>query len=241
MTVQEIVTRVRAAIDELMPNASQLFGQDSDEGNLTSIIVDKIGDALLYILENAPLYMLDNSVFDTVTEMPQATPGSTPILSEGVTYVNITKDIMSRWHVTLPNDLIRIVEARLSSWSHFPVPIPDTSQVALMQDDQYARGTWDRPVNVLTTSADGEKELMMCSAKSSNDTLVFVYIKKPSTTSYSTSDMTANVAVPLRLEAALVYHIAALAMVAFKEDATGLFQIADRYMNINTGKEADNA
>ena len=64
MTVQEIVTRVRAAIDELMQNDSQFLRQSTDEANLTSVIVDKIGYALQHLLEIAPLDKLDSDVYE---------------------------------------------------------------------------------------------------------------------------------------------------------------------------------
>ena len=64
MTVQEIVTRVRAAIDELMENDSDFLSESTDEMNLTRVIVDKIGYALQHIIENAPLDKLDDSVFE---------------------------------------------------------------------------------------------------------------------------------------------------------------------------------
>ena len=66
MTIQEIVTRVRAAIDELMENDSEFLRQSTDEMNLTRVIIDKIGYALQHILENAPLDKLGDDVFEQV-------------------------------------------------------------------------------------------------------------------------------------------------------------------------------
>ena len=217
MTVQEIVTRVRSAIDELMENDSQFLRQSTDEANLTRVIIDKIGYALQHILETAPLDKLDSDVFDTLTP------------EELSSNFSIDAELVGR--VKLPKDLLRIIEARLSSWSHFPIPEPDTSQVYLMQQDKYARGSWDRPANILTYIG-ADKTLEMYCAKTTSDTLNFVFIRKPDTSIIDTDHMSEEVDVPAALEASLIYQIAGLSMVAFREDvAASLFTIAARYLD----------
>lgn len=213
MTVQEIVTRVRSAIDELMENDSEFLRQSNDEANLTRIIVDKIGYALQHIFENAPLDKLDYSVYSTLS-------------SGEASRFSIDSELVGR--LRLPTDTLRIIEARLSSWSHFPIPEPSSSQVYLMQQDTYARGSWDKPVNILTFDG-ADRVLEMYCAKQQSDTLKFVLIRKPGT--YSIDSLSTNVTVPAALEASLIYQVAGLSMLAFREDvAASLFQIADRYM-----------
>lgn len=213
MQVQEIVTRVRAAIDELMENDSQFLRQSTDEMNLTRVIVDKIRYGLQYVIEHAPLDRLDDSLIEELSS------------SELQSNFSIDSNLVGR--LKLPTGLLRIVTARLSSWSLFPIPEPDTSQVYLMQADTYARGSWDRPVNIITAGT-----LEMYCAKTNQDRLIFKFIRRPST-DYSADNMSANVNVPSVLEAALVYQVAGLSMVAFREDvAATLFAIAARYMGI---------
>lgn len=217
MTVQEIVTRVRAAIDELMENDSQFLRQSTDEMNLTRVIVDKIGYALQHIIENAPMDKLDESVFE--------------VYSAAEIAINFNIDANLVGHLKLPTDLLRIIEARLSSWSHFPIPESDTSQVYLMQQDTYARGSWDRPVNILTYNGK-QRMLEMYCARTAQDTLNFVFIRKPAADSYSADNPSATVDCPTGLEASLIYQIAGLSMVAFREDvAATLFGIAARYLD----------
>lgn len=223
MTVGEIVTRVRAAIDELMENDSQFLRQSTDETNLTRVIVDKIGYALQHIMENAPLDKLDDDVFEELTA------------AELASRFSIDAELVGR--VKLPTDLLRIIEARLSSWSHFPIPDSDTSQVYLMQQDTYARGSWDRPVNILTYNGK-QRMLEMYCARTQQDTLNFVFIRKPAASGYSADDLQAEVKVPSQLQASLIYQIAGLSMVAFREDvAASLFAIAARYLDPEGGKE----
>lgn len=225
MTVGEIVTRVRAAIDELTANDSDFLRESSDEKNLTSVIVDKIGYALQHILENAPLDRLDDDAFETLTQEELARD------------FTIGDDLMGK--LKLPKDILRIIEARLSSWSHFPIPEKDTSQAYLMQQDTYARGSWDRPVNILTYDGK-DRVLEMYCAKAKTDTLRFVFIRKPDLSDIDTSDMETDVSVPASLQASLIYQIAGLSMVAFREDlARSLFEIAERYLDPEKGEKGE--
>ena len=222
MKVSEIVSRVRAAIDELMVNDSGFLAQSSDEKNLDDIIKSKISDALYFVVEQAPLEKLTDSMLDTMSAEEIASKFSIDASTMVAT-------------LELPTDALRIVEARLSSWTQFPKPESDTSQVYLMQSDPYAKGSWDRPVNIQTYES-AKKVLKMYSAKTSADTLVFVYIKKPSVT--DTSDNT-DISIPSKLESALIYEVAGLTMVAFRDQvARDLLTIADRYIGIDNKESA---
>lgn len=217
MLVSEIVKRVRSAIDERMVNDSQFLSDSEDEKNLTQIIKDSIGYALQHVIENAPLDRLDGSMFETLT--PTQIGQSFSIDAEFV------------GRLTLPDGLLRIVDARLSSWSLFPIPEPNTSQAYLMQQDKYARGSWDRPVNIL----NGRTLEMYCAKPdtedptTTTDTLIFVFIRKPDVV-IDAQHQDPNVTVPARLEASLIYQIAGLAMLAFKEEiAASFFALAQKY------------
>lgn len=216
MKVKEIVSRVRSAIDELMENDSDFLLESKDEKNLTKVIVDKIGYALQFVIENAPLEKLDSSVFEALT----------PTEAQGFS-IDATTLIAK---LKLPTDLLRIIDARLSSWYHFPRPLPDTSQEALMQQDEYARGSWDRPVNILTYDGTDRYLTMYC-AKTSADTIKFTFIRKPDVDQYDEEDMEEDVSVPTLLESSLIYQVAGMTMTAFREDiAASLFAIAQKYL-----------
>ena len=102
-----------------------------------------------------------------------------------------------------------------------------------MQQDQYAKGSYDRPVNIITYY-DGVRYLEMYCAKQSSDTLNFAYVAKPTVPAIDTSSPTSmaqDIDVPSQLDAAFIYQVAGLTMVAFREDiASSLFTIAQRYM-----------
>lgn len=220
MQVQDIVKRVRSAIDEVMANDSEFLNESSDEQNLTDIIKDKIAYALTYVLENATDDKLGDDSFSALTS--EETSGAT-----------VTADQMVK--VKLPSDVIRVVSARLSSWSQSPVPVSESSQEYLMQQDSYACGSWDRPV-VAIAYHGAYRYLELYSAKTNSDNIEASVIRKP--TIGDTSVGTTNISVPTRLEGAFIYQIAGLTMVAFREQvATTLFKIAREYM----GRGGENA
>ena len=97
-----------------------------------------------------------------------------------------------------------------------------------MQQDPYARGSWDRPVSAIRYKG-WIRYLELYSARDASDTPEVSYIAKP--TIGDTSNPTTQVGVPSRLEAAFIYQIAALSMVAFREQvAQQLFVIAQNYL-----------
>lgn len=217
MIFSELVTRVREAIDEAMANDSQFLSQSTDEANLTRIIKSNVGAALLYVVDNAPIDKFDTSDIQSVS------------------LVTINNENVGT--VVIPDGVLKILDARLSSWPYYPAPVDDTSQVALMQQDQYARGSWDRPINVLTYNAEKKRVLKMYSAKEASDTLIFLYISRPVDIGTSFPD-SSTIPVPKRLQEALVYQTAALTMTAFREEiAATLFAIAARYLSIEPTKE----
>lgn len=225
LTVGTIVSQVRSAIDEVMQNDSDFLRESNDELNLTDIIISKIGFALQHVVENAPVEKLDSDAFETLSS-EEASGFSV----DGTSLVGKLK---------IPTDLLRIIDARLSSWTRFPIPVTDMSQVALMQQDEYARGSYDRPVNILTYEGT-DRYLMMYCAKTASDTLNFTFIRKPKADEYSADNPNKEVKVPSLLEASLIYQIAGLTMVAFKEEvAASLFAIAQRYLDPEQQRNTD--
>lgn len=221
MTVSEIVKRVRSAIDEVVTNDASFQVDDAflinsvDEQNLTTIILDKIGYALTWALQNAPQDKLEGTTVATWTAAQTVSVGEFAIGADLVATVK------------LPSDILRLVNVRLSSWKLSPVPILEQSPEYLMQQDQYARGSWDRPVVVMTHQGSN-RVLELYSAKTTSDTLQISFVKKPdlSYEAYLANPNT-TVAIPTGLEGAVIYEIAGLAMVSFREEvANSLLTLA---------------
>ncbi len=213
MQVKEIVARVRSAIDEVMENDSDFLAESSDEQNLTSIIIDKIPYALTYIVENAPDDKLDGGALDSLTT--DELDGLAIAAGQPV-------------KVKLPENVIRVVSARLSSWSQSPVPVSESSQEYLMQQDEYARGSWDRPVSAIAYHGK-DRYIELYSARADSDNVVISIVRKPTATDIS--DPETEIGIPVRLEAAYIYQISGLVMVAFREQVSEtLFRIAQQYL-----------
>lgn len=213
MRLEEIETRVRGVIDELAANDSGFINESMDERNVTAVIRTNIPYALTYLLENAPVEKLDE----------------TGISGEG-SYVAGTFSIDANMmgQARLPDNVLRIVSARLSSWKQSPVPVNEQSEEYLMQGDEYARGTWDRPVTAVV-HRQGSRWIELYSARTANDTLILLVYKKPDLSNMEQE----GVGVPQALEGAFIYHLAGLVLTAFRDEHAGnLFAIAKDYAGI---------
>lgn len=207
MNVSEIVYKVKAAIGEVVdleyPKALESVNAD----NLLHIIVDKISYAFEWVIQNAPISLLEGSL---TTQLDSR--------------LAVRKDDGSV-EVVLPDDVLRIISARLSSWVYTPPVSDEHSEVAMQQRYPTTRGTYDAPACVLF-SEDGKQILRMFSAETKSDKAYISLIRKPSTMSVDMSDGTKEVNVPSRVEASFIYYIAALTMQAMGENAQSFFEIA---------------
>lgn len=218
MKVSEIVYRVKAAIDELPNSGESSVVGDEAYDNLTSIIKDKIPYALEWVLTNAPQTKIDSSM---VTSFEGAESGGQLEMTFGVDHMVTVK---------LPDNLLRILSARLSSWYYSPVPVSEFSETALLQQNRVAKGCPDMPVTVLCTE-DRNKVLKMYTAESTKDKLYVEMICKPETTA---ADDTADIAVPTKALKSFIYYIAYLTLLAFRDASAGNFLAeASRELSIN--------
>jgi len=221
MQVSAIVTKVRAAIDELMANGTQFLGASDDAQNLVDVIKDKIPYALEWVLVNAPVELLDVA---GVTGADTFVSGTFSVDSD--TLVATAK---------LSDDVLRVVSARLSSWKYSPVPVTEHSVEYLMQSDETARGCWDRPVTAIVhrivTSGDtavSGRWLELYCAKTTSDTLSVLAYKKPDLSSMTDST---DIAISSALEGAFIYHIAGLTLLAFRDAAAkDMLEVARSYL-----------
>lgn len=248
MTEQKIIERVRAAIDALL-NASGTGVTVTDaHANLDAIIKDKIPYALMYVLQNAPQDLLDEAAAQMKAE---------DIKEEGVDEEGhpIDADLFKKkgyWSLRMPEGTLRILSARLSTWMRAPEPVDESSVTALMQLDRWARGSWDRPVVVIRKT--GTRFWLDFYAPKGTETKSDIYVtivKNPlqaSTTGDTETgtglpskpeifdeiqNFSTDIAIPLKLEAAFIYQIAALTCTALREDiSSALFTISNRYLGI---------
>lgn len=211
MTTSEILTRVKAAIDELEDvtsvNISETGEEDGTGATLDTLIIDKIPYALSWVLENAPASLLDD---DCLT---QYTGGS---VTAGTTLrMEIDENLIAT--VELPDDMLRLVAARLSSWLYTPMPVSQFSEIAMMQMFDTSMGCPTKPVSVLLMDT-GKKILKMFTADTENDTLSIAIIKKPDL-SLTGDEATDSVTIPDKLLRSFIYYIAGLVLLSLRDGA----------------------
>jgi len=194
LTIEEILFRVRAKFDEVGINDADFQDQDKDDSEMDQIIIDKIIPSLRYILMNCALEFLD---------------GSLSYITEDF---SVDSDLVG--HLDSPDNVIRIVNAKLSSWTRSCKNyITEDSDIYAMQSDKYACGTYERPVLALVSKSTG-REFQFFHAKTTGDTLsVFCCVLEP--TIEDDGKGLKIVSVPEKLVDAFIYFTAALSMQAY--------------------------
>lgn len=205
LSIADIVQKVRAKYDEIALNESGMIGE-ADDSDFDVIVKSCISDAYRFVVNSADLSMLEGK---------QLTGG------------NMTIDSNLVGHVALPDDFLRGLTFRLSSWqsSASDIITEDTPEYR-MQSDPYACGTYQHPVAAIVHTSSG-RELELYKAKASNDTLKsFVYM--PAWDSSSES-----VDIPDQVADAFIYYVAGLTATTFREDvANDFFKVARGLLGI---------
>lgn len=198
-TIQQIVDEVRIKYDEISSNESDMIGT-TDDSDMDTIIKSCISEAYRFVTVNADLSMLEGKQLEEAD-------------------LSIDDDLVG--HIRLPEDFLRGITFRLSSWNSSASDIitEDTPEYR-MQSDPYACGTWQHPVAALVHTASG-RELELYKARTKEDTLKsFVYIPN-----WEKSEESINI--PNQLTEAFIYYVAALTATTFREDvANDFFKVA---------------
>lgn len=204
-TIQDVIDKVRTKYDEIALNESDMM-DDADDADIDTVIRSCIADAYRFVINAADLSMLEG-------KQPESAA------------LTIGTDMIA--HVPLPDDFLRGITFRLSSWqSAASAIITEDTPEYRMQSDPYACGTWQHPVAALVHTATG-REVELYKAKASSDTLrSFVYA--PAWDASSTS-----VPVPDQLAEAFIYYVAGLTATSFREDvANDFFKVARSLIGI---------
>lgn len=195
LSIEDIVAKVRVKLDEIGLDESEMMDALEDNTNLDSVIKSCIAEAYRLINMSADISMLEGV--------------------QGTVSLSIDSNKVGR--VTLPDNFLRLVSVRLSSWiSSYSKLITENSPEYRMQSNEWVCGSPECPVAALVHRSEG-RVLELFKAASSSDTLSsFVYI--PSVTSDSES-----VDISDQLAESLIYYVAALTMVTFREDVANDF------------------
>lgn len=204
MTTDEIIRKVKAAIDELSNTGNELAG-DENEANINNVIADKIPYALSWVLKNAPQDMIDSSMITSYSG------------GAGEGKLKATFGINNVVTVELPDTFLRVLSAKLSSWMYSPAPVSEFSETALMQQGRTTMGCPDMPVSVLRVE-NGKNVLKMYTAETDEDEVSVQIVNQPASTSSAT-----DIGISGRIEKSFIYYIAYLTLLAFRDGSSQAF------------------
>jgi hypothetical protein len=194
MSADDIVSLVRTKIDEIGPNDSEMMSVDKDDSDFDSIIKAVIPDAYRLVILGADQNLLE---------------GTDDADKEGTDGLTIDTDCVGTKKV--PDDFLRFVSVRLSSWKcAVHSLISEDSEEYRMQSDKWTCGNADNPVAALVWR-NGKRYVEMYKAESVDDTLThFVYVQQP-------EEGATTFNVPSALREAIVWYTAGLALVAVRD------------------------
>lgn len=196
-SVEQIIEQVRIKYDEFGTDESEMI-VSPDNVDMDTIIASNIGAAYHFVMMGADLSMLEGQNLKVDDDS-----------------LEIDKDLVG--HIKLPDDFLRVVTVRLSSWKSSPANvITEGMPEYRMQSDPYACGTFQYPVMAIVNSVEG-RFLELYKARTQEDTLKsFVYVP-----SWSSGNNEVNI--PDMLSDAFIYYVAGLTATTFREDVANDF------------------
>lgn len=146
LTIADAIQIVRKNLDEVGLNDSQMFGENTDNAQLDSVITDTLPEAINSINRNAPTEMLEGlkEVFEVRTE-GSPSQNSELTISNQVGVFTISN-----------GDVLRLLFCKASDSEIVVSAIEEMSAIGRQQANQYVRGTFDKPV-LVRTQADHNK------------------------------------------------------------------------------------
>lgn len=215
LTIDGIVARVKVKIDEIAPNDAE-FLQEQDNVEMYTIIRESILEGLRFVCSNADPSMIDPDSVMTGENCPEG--------------MLVDSNLVG--HLTLPDNFLRLVYARFSSWVTYvtePVYWNQENEYAMLHNP-YTTGTWERPkVAIVKTPKPG---LELYSAKSLEDGWSVGIVSDRSI--FTGDDGEECVGVPEKLTDALVYYVAGLTLLTYKDShADSMFNQALVLAGIN--------
>ena len=207
LSITDIVNKVRTKYDEIALNESGMY-DGTDNSDFDTIVKSCISDAYRFVINSADLSMLEGKN-----------------LPESESKISIDSNLVA--HVKLPDDFLRGLTFRLSSWqsSASDIITEDTPEYR-MQSDPYACGTYQHPIAAIVHTSSG-RELELYKARETNETLKsFVYMP-------TWDESSGNVSIPDQVSDAFIYYVAGLTATTFSEDvANDFFKVAKSLLGL---------
>lgn len=201
LTFDEIVKKVRAKLDEIGMNESEMMDTDVDNVNVDTVIKSNIPEAYRFISLYADLAFLEGKIGTS-------------------TAITIGDDLVAK--VAVPSDYLRLVSVRLKSWnSSCTELIIESSPEYRIASNKWVGGSPYKPVAALVRTTSG-RSIELFKAASKQDTLAtFAYIP-------TLADNAASVGVSEQTENAFIYYVAALTLKTFREEISDSYFVVAR-------------
>lgn len=230
MDGNKLLERVKAALDdgELNLSAFHSVAYESMKASVKSCA----RDAMLWLIQNAPLSMLDGSdestmpgcLDDTVTTGESVPASVSSIFRIGNVFY-------------LPGDFVRLSRVRAEGWCRaLRQTISDCDEEYLMLSDAVATSSYDRPCAVLIDSRPKRLELWPCEDEEVEITIV----RHPSGTFAGLDSVnfnTAKIPIPPRLETPWVYMTCYLLLISWGDSrAKSYFEVVSSLLGLREDK-----
>lgn len=209
ITKTDIIGKIRTAIDDILPSATDSFTNDTD-----AELWQAVWHAVQALLTELPLAMLS--------------PSSLLPLNNNNTPPCIVTNTNGSGCIVLPENFLRFVSLQLSHW-HRPVTelIEPGSEEALSQTSKWGRGTPEKPRAMLDYNEDGKQVLRYWTAGKTNRLYVHTVtvLNHIPTATHTSTQITC--ALKNEAEPIVVYRAAAIFFEGKKEPET-----AEKFRNL---------
>lgn len=206
--LSDLARMVRVVMDRDESGAALEGLGDVDTLSVDDIIMASIPRAIRFILQSAPLYLIDTATDGTAAAKKTGDSANLSLTAQGDGYVG---------RFRLPDDFLRLVSVRMKSWRRNARGIAEGDAGYPQQLSDYAgiRGNASNPIAAVAQGADG-LYMELYSSASDDDTLEwFRYVAMPAISTDSdggdAGKTESGITIPGRLADSMVYMAASLA------------------------------
>lgn len=205
LVLKDILEEVRKKLDEVNANEFEEGYSDEEGSNTDSLIKSCIPEAYRLTILAAPQSMVEGHPYDGHE-------------------LSINDDLVGT--VSLPEDFLRLVNVRLSSWiSSCSDVITEDEPTYRMQSNKWVCGSPKNPVVAVVDTESGKKLELYKAASKEDKVRVFSYLP--------VVNADGNIDIPNQLEGSFIYYTAGLVLASYREDnAEDCFKIARSLMGL---------
>lgn len=216
--VANLVKEVKVVLDQNMDSSTLQGLQDVDTLSLEEIIKDRLVDAARIVELSAAHDLLGEG---KIVSPNSLVPGEIPeylVASKTFAYTSPAVTV-SYGEIELPSDYLRLVSLHVNGLPLAAIEaISETDPRYTRLYSRYAgiRGTWQRPVVVVSHNENGEHVLKVFPHGTNNRVITYAYVPLPAIVTVETVE---KINICERLKDAIVYYTAFLVATIVEKDA----------------------